>query len=162
MSSIVNWTLLLKQFRPCLDLGGLPPATRRVCWSSTPVHSTWYSWWTERNWYRFFSKNFSFPVTVFFLPMLRIQIAFIHYWCVVSLATDSCLFRPYALPFLLYLNSCIMNWILGKETCGRTLGIRKRNSFYTAVNLNLMLCNSYGQVETYWFILTIYLPHIFK
>jgi len=53
------------------------------------------------------------------------------------------------------LNSCIMNLILGKETCGRTLGVRKRDSFYTAVSSNLMICNSYGQAETYWFRLTI-------
>jgi hypothetical protein len=50
-------------------------------------------------------------------------------------------------------NSYVTNWILRNETCGRTFGIR--NSFYTAVNSNLMLCNSYGQVETYWFRLTI-------
>lgn len=119
MSFIVNWTLLLKQVRPFLDLGGLPPASRRGGWGSTPVHSAWYSWRTKRKWYRFFSNNFGFPLSVFFLLLLHVQILFIYHRCVVILATDSCLCRPYMPDHSCYtLNSCITNWILERRRVG--------------------------------------------
>jgi hypothetical protein len=79
----VRWTLLCTSLNmkpvslcyvPCLSFvlrnnkewGSYLPASHRGDAGLIPGQSTWDLWWMKRNWDRFFSQNFGFPLPVSF------------------------------------------------------------------------------------------------
>jgi hypothetical protein len=94
---------------------------------------------------RIFIKEFRISLLCIFPPLLHIKISFIHHWCTVILATGSCFVRLFAWPFLLYPELLHHECVLGKDTCGQTFVIRKRNYF-----LQPLIWNWWAAFHTSW------------